>query len=156
MTPDDEDTLAAQRLLSTTALAAFGLNGQFLTLADELAAPADLTATWWQVLGAVIDTALPVVAIARTMGITRQSVQRTADLLVQRGLAAYEPNPAHRRSKLVTPTVAGREAMARIGPGHAAAARALMAEIGAERWTAIVDDLAVLRAALTAISTASN
>ncbi len=42
------------------------------------------------------------------MGLTRQSVQRIADLLVERGLAAYADNPAHRRAKLVTPTSAGR------------------------------------------------
>ncbi|NUK28463.1 MarR family winged helix-turn-helix transcriptional regulator, partial [Streptomyces lunaelactis] len=82
-----------QDLLSRTALGVFRLNGQFLAVSEELAKPAGLTAAWWQVLGAVLRHPLPVAGIARDMGITRQSVQRIADLLVERGLAAYEPNP---------------------------------------------------------------
>ena len=36
--------------------------------------------------------------IGRQMGVSRQGVQRVADLLVERGLAEYQPNPAHRRA----------------------------------------------------------
>ncbi|KQR98766.1 MarR family transcriptional regulator [Williamsia sp. Leaf354] len=140
-----------QRLLSDSALLAFRLNGQFLALADDLAAPAGLTATRWQVLGAVVSEPLPVSQIARDMGITRQSVQRTADLLAHDGLVEYLPNPAHRRAKLVTPTVEGREAMARISPGHARAAARLTDEVGAQRWETIVEGLRALSAALDAI-----
>jgi DNA-binding MarR family transcriptional regulator len=35
------------------------------------------------------------------MGLTRQSVQRLADLLVAEGFATWEPNPRHRRAKLL-------------------------------------------------------
>ena len=101
---------AEQDLLSRAALSAFRLNGQFLSAAEELAKPAGLTAARWQVLGAVLHEPLPVAGIARAMGITRQSVQRIADLLVDQGLAEYTPNPAHRRAKLVAPTAAGRAA----------------------------------------------
>jgi DNA-binding MarR family transcriptional regulator len=87
-----------QDLLSGVALAAFRLNGQFLEVAEEMARPLGLTAAWWQVLGAVLTRPLPVAGIAREMGITRQSVQRIADLLVDRGLAEARPNPAHRRA----------------------------------------------------------
>ncbi|WP_238072176.1 MarR family winged helix-turn-helix transcriptional regulator, partial [Rhodococcus zopfii] len=110
---------AEQDLLSRAALAVFRLNGQFLSAAEELANPAGLTAARWQVLGAVLREPLPVAGIARAMGITRQSVQRIADLLVAQGLAEYAPNPAHRRAKLVAPTAAGRAAIERIGPAHA-------------------------------------
>jgi DNA-binding MarR family transcriptional regulator len=64
------------------------------------------------------------------MGITRQSVQRVADLLVERGLAEYRPNPAHRRAKLLAPTGEGRAAVARIDPGHAAFADRLAEAFG--------------------------
>jgi DNA-binding MarR family transcriptional regulator len=101
-----------QELLGAAAITAFRLNGQFLDLAEHLARPAGITAAWWQVLGAVIRDPLPVSAIAREMGITRQAVQRTADVLVDRGLAEYRDNPAHRRAKLVAPTPAGRDAIA--------------------------------------------
>ncbi|MGU3294398.1 MarR family winged helix-turn-helix transcriptional regulator [Williamsia sp. M5A3_1d] len=139
-----------QRLLSDTALLAFRLNGQFLSLAEDLAAPAGLTATRWQVLGAVVDEPLPVSQVARDMGITRQSVQRTADLLARDGLIEYLPNPAHRRAKLVTPSAEGRAAMARISPAHAHAAARLIDELGVARWQSIVDGLRTLSAALDA------
>ncbi|WP_406303849.1 MarR family transcriptional regulator [Streptomyces sp. NBC_00879] len=123
-----------QDLLSRTALGVFRLNGQFLAVSEELAKPAGLTAAWWQVLGAVLHEPLPVAGIARAMGITRQSVQRIADLLAERGLAAYEPNPAHRRAKLLRPTDDGRAAIARIDPGHAALAARLAEALGPEQF----------------------
>lgn len=119
-----------QDLFSRSALGVFRLNGQFLAVAEELAKPAALTAAWWQVLGAVLGEPLPVSGIARAMGITRQSVQRIADLLVQKGLAEYRPNPAHRRAKLLAPTRKGRAAISRIDPGHAAFADRLAQAYG--------------------------
>ncbi|MEW2608809.1 MarR family transcriptional regulator [Streptomyces sp. NPDC047880] len=121
-----------QELLSSSALGVFRLNGQFLAVAEELARPAGLTAAWWQVLGAVLGEPLPVSGIARAMGITRQSVQRIADLLVEKELAEYRPNPAHRRAKLLAPTGQGRAAIARIDPGHAAFADRLAEAFGEE------------------------
>ncbi len=135
-------------LLSGVALATFKLNGQVLELAEELARPAGLTAAWWQVLGAVLDRPLPVAGIAREMGITRQSVQRIADLLVGRGLAEFEDNPAHRRAKLLTPTPAGRDAVRAITPGHAAAAQRLVSAMGG------ADGLAAALKAVHALSDA--
>lgn len=122
----------SQALLSGTAPAVFRLNGQFLSVAEELARPAGLTAAWWQVLGAVLHEPLPVAGVARAMGITRQSVQRVADLLVDRELAAYRPNPAHRRAKLLTPTEEGRAAVARIAPQHGEFAARLAEQLGGE------------------------
>ncbi|MDG9720562.1 MarR family winged helix-turn-helix transcriptional regulator [Streptomyces sp. DH24] len=140
-----------QDLLSRGALGVFRLNGQFLAVAEELSRPAGLTAAWWQVLGAVLREPLPVSGIARAMGITRQSVQRVADLLVERGLAEYRPNPAHRRAKLLAPTDAGRAAVRRIDPGHAAYADRLAEAFGEtelaravevlERLSKVLDDL---------------
>ena len=121
-----------QDLFSRSALGVFRLNGQFLAVAEELAKPAGLTAAWWQVLGAVLGEPLPVAGVARAMGITRQSVQRIADLLVQKGLAEYRPNPAHRRAKLLAPTQEGRAAVSRIDPGHAAFADRLAQAYGGD------------------------
>jgi DNA-binding MarR family transcriptional regulator len=136
---------ADQELLSGAALTAFRLNGQFLEVAERLARPAGLSAAWWQVLGAVLNQPLPVAGIAREMGITRQSVQRIADLLVDRGLAEYRDNPAHRRAKLVAPAQRGRAAIAEINPGHAAFARRLARTMGR-------DGLAQALAAMTKLS----
>ncbi|TXL91387.1 helix-turn-helix domain-containing protein [Streptomyces sp. IB2014 016-6] len=150
------EKVAYPELLSRSALGVFRLNGQFLAVADELAAPAGLTAAWWQVLGAVLPQPLPVSGVARAMGITRQSVQRIADLLVERGLAAYEPNPAHRRAKLLTPTEAGRAAIHEITPGHAALATCLAQELGAADFAETVRVLERLSEAMDAIGHRSD
>ncbi|MGW8488887.1 MarR family winged helix-turn-helix transcriptional regulator [Streptomyces sp. NPDC055886] len=141
-----------QELLSRAALTVFRLNGQFLSVADELARPGGLTSAWWQVLGAVLVEPLPVAGIARTMGITRQSVQRIADLLVERGLAEYVENPAHRRAKLLRTTGAGRDAVARIGPPHAEFAARLAGEVGAEDLAETVRVLERLSGALDSLA----
>jgi DNA-binding MarR family transcriptional regulator len=135
-------------LLSGLALGAFRLNGQFLQVAEGLARPAGMTAAWWQVLGAVLREPLPVAGIARAMGMTRQGVQRIADLLVERGLAEYRPNPAHRRAKLLQPTAAGREAIAKIVPGHQEFADRLVGELGLEEAERCLAALRRLSAAL--------
>jgi DNA-binding MarR family transcriptional regulator len=82
------------------------------------------------------------------MGITRQSVQRSADLLVAGGLAEYRHNPAHRTAKLVTPTEAGRAAVARISPSHARFARLLADELTMGGLAAVADGLRRLTDAL--------
>lgn len=130
-----------QDLLSGLALSVFRLNGQFLAVAEDIARPVGLTATWWQVLGAVLGEPLTVAAIAREMGITRQSVLRVANRLVDEGLAEYQPNPAHRRARLLRPTEDGYAAVRRIDPAHAAVAARL-----ADRMP-----VADLRRALTAL-----
>jgi DNA-binding MarR family transcriptional regulator len=141
-----------QQLLSTAALTAFRLNGQFLEVAEHLAGPVGLTAAWWQVLGAVLDRPLPVAGIAREMGITRQSVQRIADLLVERGLAEYATNPAHRRAKLLRPTNGGLAAVHRIDPAHAAFAKRLADELSRRDFEHVVAALKRLTQALDALA----
>lgn len=138
-------------LFSAAAITTFKLNGQFLTIAEELAKPAEITAAWWQVLGAVLHEPLPVSGIAREMGITRQSVQRIADLLVGKGLAEYRPNPSHRRAKLVAITDAGSAAIRRITPKHAVMAKELARQLGSQRFAEVVDALGDLSAALEAL-----
>ncbi|MEU6951831.1 MarR family winged helix-turn-helix transcriptional regulator [Streptomyces sp. NPDC045714] len=145
-----------QELLSRAAVTVFRLNGQFLSVADELARPGGLTAAWWQVLGAVMREPLPVAGVARAMGITRQSVQRIADLLVGRGLAEYEENPAHRRAKLLRVTEAGREAVARIGPPHAEFAARLAGELGVEELAETVRVLERLSGAVENLTAAGS
>ena len=141
-----------QMLLSGAAVTTFKLNGQFLELAERLALPSGLTAAWWQVLGAVLGEPLSVAGIAREMGGARQSVQRIADRLVDGGLATYTDNPAHRRAKLLSPTAAGRAAIAKISPGHAAAAKALLKVMGRAKLADALAALSALSSALDEIS----
>lgn len=145
-----------QELLSGTAKIVFRLNGQLLTIGESLARPAGLTAAWWQVLAAVLAEPRSVADIARSVGVTRQSVQRIADLLVDRGLAEYRPNPAHRRAKLLCPTLQGRDAVRRIAPAHAELARQLGEKIGHDQLVQLLDGLERLSEALDALTGNTN
>jgi DNA-binding MarR family transcriptional regulator len=108
-------------------LLVFRLNGLLLEAGDRLAAPVGQTSARWQVMGVVDHGPITVAAVARRMGLRRQSVQRTADLLVADGIAAYVDNPADRRAKLLALTPSGRRALARIERAQ----RAWAAELGA-------------------------
>jgi DNA-binding MarR family transcriptional regulator len=141
-----------QELLSQAAKTAFRLNGQFYDIGEHLSRPTGLTAASWQVLGAVLSQPMPVAGIARAVGITRQSVQRTADILVQQGLAEYVANPAHLRAKLLRPTGEGREAVNRIAPSHAAFAQLLAEELGIDELRSILEKLTLLSEALTNVA----
>lgn len=81
--------------------------GRLTEAGNRLSAPFGLTAARWQVMGVIIQQAAAVADIARHLAQTRQSVQRLADELVHDGLAAYSPNPRHRRAKLLAPTAQG-------------------------------------------------
>jgi DNA-binding MarR family transcriptional regulator len=145
-----------QELLSATAKTVFRLNGQLLTIGEALSRPVGLTAAWWQVLAAVLDEPLSVADVARSVGVTRQSVQRIADLLVESGLAQYQPNPAHRRAKLLSPTPEGRDAVRRIVPAHAELAEKLVDKIGHDQLAQILDGLEQLSAALDALASTTQ
>ena len=98
--------------LTELLLEVFRANRVFLDAGDELAAPAGISSARWQVLGVVEHGASPVAHVARTMGLTRQSVQQTADGLVQDGFVEFADNPHHRRAKLLRITRRGVDALA--------------------------------------------
>lgn len=121
--------------LTDLVLPVFELNGEFLAAAETMTRPVGLTPAWWQVLGATFHEALPVAEIARRvgLGLARQSVQRVADLLVERGWASWADNPAHRRAKLLSPTGQGLDALQRLRGAQHAWSNAVAADIGEER-----------------------
>ena len=114
----------------------------FTAAGEALAKPAGQTLARWLVLEAVQDQPATVAQIARQWHLARQGVQRLADLLVRDGLAVYEPNPAHRRAKLLRLTPAGRSALLRIQSAQRTWADALGAELGEadlRRASAVLD-----------------
>ncbi len=129
--------------LTDVVLETFRLNARLLEVAQTFAAQGGMTAAWWQVLGGVIDEPRSVADVGRRMGVTRQSVQRIADVLVERGLAEYRPNPAHRRAKLLACTEAGYWSIRRISIATHPWADELGAKIGAD---ALRQTLATMRA----------
>jgi len=90
----------------------FRLNGRLLAAGDRLVADVGLTSARWQVLGAIhfADAPETVSWLARSMGLTREAVQRIVNELESEGLIEFRVNPAHRRAQLVSLTRKGRAA----------------------------------------------
>jgi DNA-binding MarR family transcriptional regulator len=90
------------------------------------------------------------------MGMTRQGVQRVADLLVERGLAEYRPNPDHRRAKLLACTEAGYWAIRQISLVQHPWANRIGAEVGAEQLRSAVETMRRLAGILEAAEASSG
>ncbi len=86
-------------------------------VAEGLTGPAQL-----MVLDAVIRAADPptVPRIGRSLGHSRQAIQRIADDLARAGLVSFADNAQHKTAKLVVPTKAGEALSRRIGARMAA------------------------------------
>jgi DNA-binding MarR family transcriptional regulator len=132
--------------LTNLILEIFRVNGDLLDAGDELTRDLGQTSSRWQVLGAIEAREDTVSGIARLMGLTRQSVQRTTDLLAKDGLVEFVENPAHRRARLVRLTNRGCALLDDLAPrqmawvnGLAKAIKRDAAEI--ERVTAMLTDL---------------
>lgn len=134
--PDPGRATPAGEALTDVALTTFRLNGRLMEAAQHMAAEGELTAAWWQVLGGILDEPRTVADIGRRMGMTRQGVQRVADVLVDRGLAEYRDNKAHRRAKLLACTEAGYWAIRRISLAQHPWADRIGAAVGADELRA--------------------
>lgn len=143
--PDDASPTrtVAGDALTRLVLPAFELNGEFLAAARDITLPVDLTPAGWQVLGATLEKALTIAEIARRvgLGLARQSVQRTADVLVEAGWAEYLPNPQHRRANLLQPTDKGRQTVAGLRFAQYAWADAVGEEVGEEELLRLLDGM---------------
>lgn len=107
-------TTEAGKLVTDIVMMVFRLDGMFMKAADKIASPSGLTAARWRVLAAVLHESRTVAEISRQMGLARQSVQPSADLLVRDGFAAYEDNPRHKTAKLLVATDKGLALVASI------------------------------------------
>ena len=101
----------AGAVMTDLVLETFRLNGRLLASGDKIVEPLGLSSARWQVLGAIhfAETPQPVAWLARSMGLSRQGVQRIANELEKDGLVSFEPNPQHRRANLVVLTKMGRD-----------------------------------------------
>jgi DNA-binding MarR family transcriptional regulator len=116
----------------------FELAGRFRADGEAIAATVGQTQARWQVMSAASGAPLTVPQIARRLGVTRQNVQRIADLLVRDDWATFEPNRDHRGSPHLVLNARGRAALARLtqaaGHAHAELARRLAGvDVGAIR-----------------------
>ncbi len=109
----------------------YELAGRFREYGEAIAQTVGQTQARWQVLSAASAEPHTVPQIARVLGVTRQNVQRIADLLVAEGSAQYRDNPDHRASPHLVLTRQGQAALDRLtkaaGSYHARLARKLSA-----------------------------
>jgi DNA-binding MarR family transcriptional regulator len=151
--PEPPARTRAGDLLTELIIATFRLNAALMDHAQALAAAGGLTAAWWQVLGGVVDQPRSVADIGRRMGMSRQGVQRVADLLVKHGLAEFRPNPAHRRAKLLACTEMGYWASRQITLVQRPWADQIGADIGADK---LQDALVTTRELIAALESRSS
>ena len=78
---------------------------------DRQAANVGQTQARWQLLSVVSDEPTTVPAASRRLGVSRQAVQRLADVLRDEGYLRDAPNPAHATSPLFALTPNGRRAL---------------------------------------------
>jgi DNA-binding MarR family transcriptional regulator len=102
--------------------------GYLTEAGDALTKPLGQSSARWQVLAGAAKGDMSVAQIARALGVSRQAVQRLADLLEADGLARYVENPAHLRAKLLALTPGGRATLDAIRARQTVWANALGAE----------------------------
>lgn len=98
-------------LLTEAFLETFKLNGLLVASGDQLIKELGVTSARWKILGALSysDNAMTVPDIARTMGQTRQAVQRLVNEMIKDQLLETLDNPKHQRAKLLRLTGKGRD-----------------------------------------------
>jgi DNA-binding MarR family transcriptional regulator len=102
---------SAQALIPIIVADIYEIAGRFRDNGEAIARTVDQTQARWQVLSAASGRPHTVPQIARVLGVTRQNVQRIADLLVEEGAAEYRDNPDHRGSPHVILTRRGHAAL---------------------------------------------
>lgn len=92
----------------------YELAGRLRDRGEAIAQTVGQTQARWQVMSAASADSKTVPQIARRLGVTRQNVQRIADLLVAESWASFETNPDHRSSPYLALTKRGRDALERL------------------------------------------
>ena len=100
-----------RKLFLDLVRAIFRINGLLLADGDRMAERVGLTSARWKVIGiiALSSAGVTVPGIARSLGQSRQAVQRITDVMYTDGLIRYVDNPRHKRSALVQLTDEGQE-----------------------------------------------
>jgi DNA-binding MarR family transcriptional regulator len=120
-----------QALLPLIVADIFELAGRLRDSGEAIARTIGQTQARWQVMSAASAERKTVPQIARRLGVTRQNVQRIADLLVAENWASFEANPDHRASPHLVLNKRGRAALDQLTRAaeahHAGVARRLPA-----------------------------
>ena len=91
-------------VFTEVVLQVFKLGGLLVSEGDQMGSEYGITSARWKILGALSLAGEPqtVPQIARSMGLTRQAVQRLVDAMHEDDLLLFQDNPAHKRAKLIS------------------------------------------------------
>jgi DNA-binding MarR family transcriptional regulator len=91
-------------------LEVFKLGGLLVSEGDQMGSEYGITSARWKILGALSLNGEPqtVPQIARSMGLTRQAVQRLVDAMREDELLFFQDNPDHKRAKLISLSELGK------------------------------------------------
>ena len=99
-------------LFKEVILEIFKLHGQLNAVGDELTQEFGLSSARWKVLGAIslAKRSQTIPQIAKSMGQSRQAIQKIVTAMNKDGFLALEENPHHKTAKLISLTQKGKEA----------------------------------------------
>ena len=108
---DTMERSESEQILTDIILDIFQLNGLLIQEGDKLTKDLELTSARWKILGALSLATKPMTVsdIAKTMGQTRQAVQRLANEMKDDGFLHYDNNPRHKRAKVLILESKGKE-----------------------------------------------
>ncbi|WCN12773.1 MarR family transcriptional regulator [Marinomonas mediterranea] len=91
-------------MFTEIVLEVFKLGGLLVSEGDQMGQEFGITSARWKVLGALSLAGEPqtVPQIAKSMGLTRQAVQRLVDAMYDDELLLFNENPDHKRAKLIS------------------------------------------------------
>jgi len=122
-------------------------NGRIKSVFADAIAATGLTPMAYQSLIVISDAAAPstVPALGRKLGHPRQVIQRAVNELLAAGLIETQPNPQHKRVRLLLLTEAGRDFKRASDVRVIATAKALLGHVDHERCRRIARELGALR-----------
>ena len=99
------------KLFKEVILEIFKLHGQLNTVGDVLTQEFGLSSARWKVLGAIFlaESSQTVPQIAKSMGQSRQAIQKIVTAMHKDGFLTLEKNPHHKTAKLISLTKKGKE-----------------------------------------------
>ena len=104
-------------IFTKIVLEIFKVEGMLNSDGDRLSKEFGLTSSRWKILGAISlsNALLTVPQIGRTMGQSRQAVQRLVDVMTKDGLLVQVDNPNHKRAKYIELTPKAAKIYSKLG-----------------------------------------
>lgn len=98
-------------VFTEVVLEVFKLGGFLVSEGDQMGSEYGITSARWKILGALALAGEPqtVPQIARSMGLTRQAIQRLVDAMHKDGFLIFLQNPEHKRARLIGLSDLGEE-----------------------------------------------